>query len=249
MKWSKIRIIGFSLGVLLLGGVVVFRQLQFLAQFPLGRAWWYPTYVKFKGTRTVEDVVILYGPKARRRLQPDLAQAGILTWPPELAILAFKQAQVVEIWGKTGQFWTKIKAYPFTATSGVLGPKLREGDRQIPEGVYGIAYLNPNSGYHLALKISYPNAFDLAMAQQDGRANLGGDIFLHGKNKTVGCIPVGDEAIEEIFLLVATAGLERVQVIVAPVDFRKGLTTPEISAVTWTPQLYTQIMLALAPFN
>ena len=60
------------------------------------------------------------------------------------------------------------------AFSGTLGPKLREGDGQIPEGIYGIGYLNPNSSYYLSLKVTYPNASDRARAKKDGRTNLGG---------------------------------------------------------------------------
>ncbi len=216
--------------------------------FPFGRYVWYPIYLKWKGQKTVRDVIVLYGADAHKRLQPYLTQAGVTAPLQELALLAFKQEQIVELWGKPDQ-WVKIKAYPFTATTGTLGPKLREGDRQIPEGVYRIAYLNPNSGYHLSLKISYPNDFDQMMAQQDGRTNLGGDIFLHGKDKTVGCIPVGDEAIEEIFLLVSEVGIERVQVIIAPVNFRKGVARPDIPGLEWEQPLYEQIEQALKPFT
>jgi len=61
-----------------------------------------------------------------------------------------------------------IKSYPFTGFSGGLGPKLREGDGQIPEGVYAIEYLNPNSQFHLSVKLDYPNVFDKAKGRADG---------------------------------------------------------------------------------
>lgn len=85
-----------------------------------------------------------------------------------------------------------------TGTSGTLGPKREEGDGQIPEGVYGVEDLNPNSLFHLSLKVSYPNAFDREMAKREGCGNLGGDIMVHGGSATVGCIPIGDDAIEEV---------------------------------------------------
>ena len=88
-----------------------------------------------------------------------------------------------------------MRTFPFQGFSGTLGPKLREGDGQIPEGLYRIEYLNPNSSYHLSLKIDYPNAFDREKGRSDGRERLGYDIFIHGKSVTVGCIPIGDEAI------------------------------------------------------
>jgi hypothetical protein len=86
------------------------------------------------------------------------------------------------------------------------------------------------------------------MAQKEGRTNLGGDIFFHGKAATVGCIPIGDKAIEELFLLVQDVGMKHVQVIIAPVDFRNGAMKPEISEIEWDKILYKQIEQALKPF-
>ncbi len=66
----------------------------------------------------------------------------------------------------------------------------------------GIEYLNPNSKFHLSMKVSYPNSFDREMAKLDNRDNLGGDIMIHGSNRSVGCIPIGDGGIEELYFLV-----------------------------------------------
>ena len=112
----------------------------------------------------------------------------------KLKIFVFKNERSVEVHAPG---WRMPRIYPMTAFSGALGPKLREGDGQIPEGVYGIEYLNPNSSYHLSLKVSYPNASDRKRAKADGRTNLGGDIMIHGKAVTIGCVPVGDDAIED----------------------------------------------------
>jgi murein L,D-transpeptidase YafK len=133
-----------------------------------------------------------------------------------------------------------------TAFSGTLGPKLREGDGQIPEGVYGIEYLNPNSRFYLSLKVSYPNASDRARAKADKRVKLGGDIMLHGKAVTIGCVPVGDDAIEDIFYLAHAVGIRNVSVIIAPYDMRKG-RKPELerSKLKWYPDLCREIDIAL----
>ena len=104
----------------------------------------------------------------------------------KLRILVFKNERSVEVHAPG---WKAPRIYPMTAFSGTLGPKLREGDGQIPEGVYGIGYLNPNSSYYLSLKVTYPNASDRARAKADGRTNLGGDIMIHGKAATIGCVP------------------------------------------------------------
>ena len=108
--------------------------------------------------------------------------------------------------------------YSFTGFSGVLGPKIKEGDGQIPEGVYKLDYLNPNSSYHLSMKISYPNNFDKLAAMSEGRRNLGADIFIHGKDDTIGCIPIGDENIEKLFQLVLPLRQEN-EFVISPNEF------------------------------
>ena len=138
-----------------------------------------------------------------------------------------------------------IKAYEFTGFSGKIGPKLQEGDLQIPEGIYKIEYLNPNSSYHLSMKVNYPNAFDQRKGLSDGRSNLGSDIFIHGKNVTVGCIPIGDEGIEELFMLASKAIHKGIDVIIAPRDFRKNPTLPEIPEIAWEEELYDRLKVEL----
>ena len=156
-----------------------------------------------------------------------------------LRILVFKKERMVELHAPG---WAEPRKYPMTAFSGVLGPKLREGDGQIPEGVYGIEYLNPNSSYYLSLKVTYPNASDRARAEADGRTNLGGDIMIHGKAVTIGCIPVGDDAIEDIFYLANAVGIKNVSVVIAPYDMRNG-RKPELerSPLQWYPDLCDEI--------
>lgn len=160
-------------------------------------------------------------------------------------INVFKRERLVEL---SSPSWKNPIIYPMTAFSGKSGPKLREGDGQIPEGIYRVAYMNPNSRYHLSFKVSYPNAFDQAMAKKDGRTRLGGDIMIHGSNVTVGCVPIGDEAIEEVFFLVAKVGFEKVEVVIAPYDMRKGRRRDlEESSLAWYPRLCDDICAALTP--
>jgi len=161
----------------------------------------------------------------------------------KLRILVFKNERSVELHAPG---WKAPRVYPMTAFSGTLGPKLREGDGQIPEGIYGIGYLNPNSSYYLSLKVTYPNASDSARAKADGRTNLGGDIMIHGKAVTIGCVPVGDDAIEDIFYLAASVGIKSVTVVIAPYDMRKG-RKPELerSSLKWYAELCDEISAAL----
>lgn len=161
----------------------------------------------------------------------------------KLRILVFKNERMVELHAPG---WKAPRKYPMTAFSGTLGPKLREGDRQIPEGIYGISYLNPNSRFYLSLKVSYPNASDRARAKKDGRTNLGGDIMIHGKAVTIGCVPVGDDAIEDIFYLANAVGIKNISVVIAPYDMRTG-RKPELerSPLAWYPDLCKEIEAAL----
>lgn len=91
-------------------------------------------------------------------------------WPPaEFGLVAIKDEKILELFARSnGGGWKLIHRYPLLAASGVAGPKLRQGDKQVPEGVYGISFLNPNSRYDVSLRVNYPNAFDRQMAAKDG---------------------------------------------------------------------------------
>lgn len=176
-----------------------------------------------------------------QRVLKKLASVGESNFPEKLVLLAFKEERILEVYLEKENRLIPFAAYPFTGYCGELGPKLKQGDKQIPEGIYSIEYLNPNSKFHLSMKVNYPNSFDKKMAIQDGRTNLGGDIFIHGKDVTIGCIPIGDEAIEELFLLVNKATKNQIEVIICPKDFRKDKERPSIKAITWEKELYDHI--------
>ena len=191
-----------------------------------------------RSSRRTTEGVVADVEKAR----PQLAEAAMLAGK-SLRIYVFKQERLVEL---SSPGWKTPRVYPMTAFSGELGPKLREGDRQIPEGIYRVEYMNPNSSYHLSFKVSYPNDFDKAMAKKDGRTNLGGDIMIHGSNATIGCVPIGDEAIEEVFYFVAKVGFKNVEIVIAPYDMRKGRNAElERSPLKWYPDLCREIDIAL----
>jgi murein L,D-transpeptidase YafK len=94
--------------------------------------------------------------------------------------------------------YDSLITYKFCSFSGQLGPKRQAGDMQIPEGFYYISYLNPYSNFYLSMKISYPNKSDKILGNKE---HLGGDIFIHGNCVTIGCIPITDEKIKELYLL------------------------------------------------
>lgn len=131
-----------------------------------------------------------------------------------------------------------IATYDILAASGTPGPKLRQGDQQVPEGFYPITFLNPNSRYRLSMRIGYPSADDTLAARADGRdlRTLGGDIMIHGSNKSVGCVAIGDPAIEELFWLVAHVGIEHTHVVIVP--SREPLTQIDPAASPWLAERY-----------
>lgn len=125
----------------------------------------------------------------------------------ELFLRAFKWQGALEVWGRNAgdARFALLKTYPICAASGALGSKRRQGDRQVPEGFYVIDRFNPYSSYHLSLGVSYPNRQDRQRAAAAGIRELGGDIFIHGNCVSIGCLAMGDAAIEEIYLLALTA--------------------------------------------
>lgn len=200
--------------------------------------------------RTVESVVELYQKRVLLNLKEDLEEHDLNFENLQLSLLAFKEDRILEVYGRNdeAQSWEKFKTYDFTAFSGYSGPKLKQGDRQIPEGVYQIELLNPNSKYHLSLRVNYPNVFDKRQALKDGRTNLGGDIMIHGRDVTVGCIPIGDESIEELFILAANGFQYGIPIIISPIDFRKEKQYTEILEINWEQELYTAIQSALEKY-
>lgn len=197
---------------------------------------------------TVAERLEQYGRAARARLRPHFEKAQTTYPPGELIFVGLKEEKSLEIFARIGTNALHfIRAYPILAASGLAGPKLREGDRQVPEGIYPIEWLNPNSSYHLSLRIGYPNAFDRAHAARESRTKLGGDIMIHGDAKSVGCLAMGDEAAEDIFVLAADTGIQNITVILTPVDFRLGKSVPKDAKLTgWTPALYGEVKTRLA---
>ena len=185
-----------------------------------GRAYWHPIYMTAVGKRTVADVIDLYGERSRARLESYFKKAAVAYPPKEVAFLALKDSKLLELWASNGDTWFKVKEYEVKAASGKLGPKLREGDRQVPEGIYKVIGLNPNSSYHLSMKLNYPNQFDLKWAKYENRNEPGSNIFIHGKSVSVGCLAMGDDAIEELFVLSADVGISNIKVVIAPRDPR-----------------------------
>lgn len=200
-------------------------------------------------TVTVDSVITELTPRVEPRWAALCAQSGLATPPNRIALLAFKAERFLEVWGGDSDGAMRfVCRYPILAASGGPGPKLREGDRQVPEGVYRIAVLNPMSRFHLSMGLDYPNAFDRARGAEDGRDNLGSDIYIHGGRASIGCLALGDPAIEELFWLVAQSGKENVDVIIAPNDARHGDFVVPADAPPWLGDVHDRIRAGWAEF-
>lgn len=134
-------------------------------------------------------------------LEQELSRLGLRVGNP-VFMRIFKQEHVLELWveGDSGKF-ILFRSYPICAFSGDPGPKLRQGDKQAPEGFYRVAarQLNPNSQYHLAFDLGFPNAYD----RSHGRT--GDFLMVHGGCVSVGCYAMGNAGIEEIYSMAAAA--------------------------------------------
>jgi murein L,D-transpeptidase YafK len=144
--------------------------------------------------------VELVGPHLQPLSQDTLMLLGKKGMDPQARIFIriFKEESELEIWKlkSDGRFY-HFKTYPICNWSGELGPKLQEGDRQAPEGFYSVSreQMNPDSKYHLAMNLGYPNAFDKA------HGRTGEFLMIHGKCKSAGCYAMTDALMEEIYAI------------------------------------------------
>lgn len=151
-------------------------------------------------------------------VKANLAQNHIKTNELNILIVVFKEESKLDIYAKSKNTssYKKIKTYTICAKSGVLGPKRAQGDMQVPEGFYYINRFNPYSNFYLSLGINYPNASD---KKKSNAQDLGGDIFIHGDCVTIGCMPITDDKIKEIYLYAVYAknnGQSKIPVYIFP---------------------------------
>ena len=147
-----------------------------------------------------------------------LGEYSITSSKLNIYLRAFKKEKKIELWAKNNidSIFRLIREYDICQTSGKEGPKRKQGDMQIPEGFYHIDRFNPASSFYLSLGLSYPNKSDRILGVQ---GNLGGDIFIHGSCVTIGCLPITDDKIKELYLLCIMArssGQKKIPVTIFP---------------------------------
>jgi murein L,D-transpeptidase YafK len=167
-------------------------------------------------------------------LQKQFAAKG-LKWPAKyIYIRSFKYDSQMEVWVKNEikEPFQLFKTYKVCALAGTLGPKRMQGDYQVPEGFYYINEFNPQSNYYLALGINYPNVSDRILSDS---LEPGGGIFIHGSCVTVGCIPLTDQQIDELYILAAHAkdlGQDFIPTHIFPVRFNVARSLNYLNNIT-----------------
>jgi murein L,D-transpeptidase YafK len=162
-----------------------------------------------------------------------LTKAGIDTSKFEIFIRVFKREESMEIWARSKHAGTfsLVDTYDICRASGRLGPKRKEGDMQVPEGFYHVSVFQPNSEFYLVLQVSYPNKADLIKGD---KASPGGDIMIHGNCVTIGCMPMTDDKIKEIYIMAVEAhskGQQTIPIHIFPTKLDdKGMTFLKNSA-------------------
>lgn len=150
--------------------------------------------------KRVKDAYAVKWPGLEAELKAKNVNASSL----EVFIRIFKKEKELELWvkNKSDVKYTFLKKIAVCASSGELGPKRKEGDYQVPEGIYDIPLFNPNSSYYLALLVGYPNKSDRILKTG---TRAGGDIMIHGNCVTIGCIPLQDDPIKDVYMLCVEA--------------------------------------------
>lgn len=169
-------------------------------------------------------------------LRNEFEKKGLVYPANYIFIRSIKYDSKLEVWVKNRptDTFALFKSYPVCALSGYLGRKKYQGDMQVPEGFYYINEFNPRSAYHLSLKINYPNFSDRL---NSSHKDLGGGIYIHGSCVTVGCIPITNPLIDEVYILAMqakNAGQNFIPVHVLPIDFNNKKSVEYLTKVTNT---------------
>ena len=151
--------------------------------------------------------------------------------PNQIFIRVFKYEKELEVWTYRGGTYELYKTYNICRLSGGFGPKRYEGDLQVPEGLYEVTRLNPYSNYHKAIKINYPNKSDSILSPYPRK---GGEIYIHGKCVSIGCIAIGDKAVDELYYLVNQSSKTTVHIF--PVRYDKH-NEYYINSLKYQPEL------------
>lgn len=197
---------------------------------------------------TVAQAIEKYSRDAKKRLLPCFDQANVNYPPKHLDLVCLKQEQLLLAFAvdRNGKM-KQIKAYTVVSSSGVSGPKLKEGDLQVPEGFYKITRLDAMT--HLAMWVNYPNLADRTHAKVEHRNNPGGNIQIHGGVYSTGCIVITNDDMAELLTVGNDIGCNNVDLIIAPCNLLSRKPKVDFtSQPKWLPDLYKRIAIELRRF-
>ncbi|MFO8056559.1 MAG: hypothetical protein R6V10_04620 [bacterium] len=143
----------------------------------------------------------------QEKVEAYFEKAGLSYPPYQLFLRIFKKQKKLEVWARAGRSskFKLVKKYDVCKLSGVLGPKRKQGDLQVPEGFYHITGFNPHSKFHLSMRINYPNRSDKKLGDKN---DPGDDIFIHGDCVTIGCVPIRDGPVKELYIMALDVKLQ-----------------------------------------
>ncbi len=197
-----------------------------------------------------DRVLTYYGPAVRAKLKPLFAAQNINYPPQSMTWIALKEEKQLLLFAKNKSgTYKRILSYPIIGTSGAAGPKLKEGDKQVPEGFYKIAGFRPNLVAHIGMDINYPNDSDRRHAQAEKRRNLGCDILIHGSKWSTGCLAMGNEPIEEMFVLAHDVGAKNISLLFAPCNLLQAKPAVDFKKQpAWLGDLYRELRTEMARY-
>lgn len=202
-------------------------------------------YETQKENSKINDIATRWEDSIAKQLQLKIGSTTISS----MFCRAFKWDNQFEVWVRKNNADSFIlyKSYKICNSSGVMGPKRAEGDYQVPEGFYSINIFNPNSTFHISLGLNYPNASDRVLSDS---LRPGNDIYIHGGCASVGCIPIRNEPMEEVYMLATmakSAGQDFIPVHIFPVKFNKQVSNNYLNGLLTKDTQYQKFIANIKP--
>lgn len=202
---------------------------------------------KKHGYPTVQAALQKIEKPAHARLYAKFKETNTPYPPKKMIWVCYKAEKILDLYSQDGTGkYRKVLSYPIIGASGNAGPKLKEGDMQVPEGFYKLNGYRPHLAGYMGLDVDYPNVEDRRNARLEKRSNLGYDILIHGSRWSTGCLAMENEPIEEMFVLAHDVGFKNIELLFCPCDLTRSKADVDMSEQpSWLPALYQRLQSAL----